>query len=160
MRHFRRDDVAEPAADYACQDDGMVGLGVGARTYTRRLHYSYDYAVSVRGVRAVLDDYLARTDFGYAEVGFALDVPEQQRRWLAKTLLRADGVDRAEWAQRFGVELLDAFPSLQDLVMRGWLTVDPARIRLTEEGLAHADVIGPWLISPAVRERMGEYTLR
>ena len=55
MRHFRRGDVAEPAVDYACQDDGMVGLGVGARSYTRHLHYSYDYAVSVRGVRAVLD---------------------------------------------------------------------------------------------------------
>ena len=116
MRHFRRSDVPEPSVDYACQDDGMVGLGVGARSYTRRLHYSRDYAVSVRGVRLVLDDYLARTDFGHAEFGFTLDLREQRRRWLVKTLLRADGLARAEWTQRFGDEVLDAFPALDGLV--------------------------------------------
>lgn len=69
--------------EYTCQDDGMVGLGCGARSYTRDLHYSFDYAVSVRGVRAVLDDYLARApnDFAFAEVGFRLDESEQRRRY-------------------------------------------------------------------------------
>jgi oxygen-independent coproporphyrinogen-3 oxidase len=160
MRHFRREDVAEPLVDYACQDDGMVGLGVGARSYTRGLHYSYDYAVNVRGVRAVLDDYLAQPEFGYAEVGFELDPPEQRRRWLVKTLLRADGLDRAEWTLRFGDQVLDVFPGLKDLVPREWLTIDSDRITLTDDGLARADAIGPWLVSAAVRERMGEFTLR
>ncbi|GAB3857675.1 hypothetical protein GCM10027610_094340 [Dactylosporangium cerinum] len=64
MRAFRRRD-APPADDaegpgYCCQDDGMVGLGCGARSYTSALHYSFDYAVSVRQVRGILDDYLAR----------------------------------------------------------------------------------------------------
>ena len=160
MRHFRRGDVSEPLVDYECQDDGMVGLGVGARSYTGALHYSYDYAVSVRGVRAVLDEYLERAEFGHAEVGFELDRHEQRRRWLVKTLLRADGLSRPEWTQRFGDDVLEAFPDLDDLVARGWLILDPDRIRLTDEGLAHSDAIGPWLVSESVRERMGEYTLR
>jgi coproporphyrinogen III oxidase-like Fe-S oxidoreductase len=160
MRHFRRMDVVEPAVDYSCQDDGMVGLGVGARSYTRTLHYSYDYAVSVRGVRAVLEEYLARTEFSHAEVGFVLDGQEQRRRWLLKTLLRTEGLDRAQWTERFGDEVLDAFPVLHNLVTRGWLSIDPGRIRLTEEGLAHTDAVGPWLVSATVRERMGAYSLR
>jgi oxygen-independent coproporphyrinogen-3 oxidase len=160
MRHFRRDDISVPGTDYSCQDDGTVGLGCGARSYTRRLHYSYEYAVSVRGVRAVLDAYLARTDFDHAEVGFALDAQEQRRRWLVKTLLHVEGTPRAGWAQRFGDDVLDAFPALERLVTRGWAAIDADRIWLTEEGLSRSDAIGPWLVSPGVRQRMGEYTLR
>ncbi len=38
----------------------MIGLGCGARSYTRALHYSpAEYAVAAAGVRAVLDGYLA-----------------------------------------------------------------------------------------------------
>jgi oxygen-independent coproporphyrinogen-3 oxidase len=164
MRHFRRDGVTAPGsgADYCCQDDGMVGLGCGARSYTRELHYSFDYAVSVGGVRAVIDDYLARPagDFGYAEVGFALDEGERRRRWLVKTLLRSAGVDRAAWQARFGGDVTEHVPPLAHLRARGWLTEDDATVRLTDDGLAHADAVGPWLVSDAVRAAMGEYELR
>jgi oxygen-independent coproporphyrinogen-3 oxidase len=158
MRHFRRAGLAQPPADYDCQDDGMVGLGCGARSYTAGLHYSFDYAVSVAGVRAVLDDYLRRppADFGYAEVGFRLDEAEQRRRWLVKTLLRAHGVSRSAWQHRFGVPL----PVLAPLSDRGWLAEDEDRAWLTDDGLAHSDAIGPWLVSDAVRTAMGEYALR
>ena len=158
MRQFRRAGVPVPPVDYCCQDDGMVGLGCGARSYTSGLHYSFDYAVSVAGVRAVLDDYLGRppSDFARAEVGFALDEAERQRRWLVKTLLRAEGVTIPQWTQRFGVEL----PDLAPLRARGWLRADGDRVRLTDAGLARSDAIGPWLVSAAVRTAMGEYALR
>jgi oxygen-independent coproporphyrinogen-3 oxidase len=158
MRQFRRSGLTAPPVDYCCQDDGMVGLGCGARSYTTGLHYSFDYAVSVGGVRAVLDDYLSRppADFAYAEVGFALDGAEQRRRWLVKTLLRAEGVSVAAWRHRFGVPV----PPLPELAERGWLRADGDRVRLTETGLAHSDVIGPWLVSASVRAAMGEYAPR
>jgi oxygen-independent coproporphyrinogen-3 oxidase len=158
MRQFRRADVRVPEGDYACQDDGMVGLGCGARSYTTGLHYSYDYAVSVGGVRAVLDDYLRRppSDFERAEAGFHLDGAEQRRRWLVKTLLRAEGLDAAAYRARFGEDV----PDLSELDSRGWLSREADRIRLTEEGLAHSDAVGPWLVSAAVRSAMGEYALR
>jgi oxygen-independent coproporphyrinogen-3 oxidase len=158
MRHFQRTGV--PAvSEYSCQDDGTVGLGCGSRSYTAGLHYSHDYAVSVRGVRAVLDEYLTRPDYGHAEYGFVLDEEERRRRWLVKTLLRTEGVDRRVWTQRFGDDLVGAFDlaSLQD---RGWLDADPGRVRLTDEGMAHSDAIGPWLVSDPVRSRMAEYELR
>ena len=59
----------------------------------------------------------------------------------------------------FGDDLVGAFDlaSLQD---RGWLDADPGRVRLTDEGMAHSDAIGPWLVSDPVRSRMAEYELR
>ena len=162
MRRFRRTGSAGPDDDYCCQDDGMVGLGCGARSYTGRLHYSFDYAVSVGGVRAVIADYLSRPadDFTRAEVGFVLDEVERRRRWLVKTLLLAEGCDRAAWRDRFGGEVTDQFPRLAELAGRGWLTQDAGAVRLTDEGLAHGDVIGPWLVSPGVRAAMRDYELR
>lgn len=160
MRQFRHGEVTEPDSDYCCQDDGMVGLGCGARSYTTGLHYSFDYAVSVRGVRGVIADYLSRSpgDFAFAEVGYPLDDREQRTRWLVKSLLRADGVDRRAWRERFGTDAGDDFPELAAL--GDWLDATADRLRLTDEGLAHSDLIGPWLVSPTVRRAMGEYALR
>ena len=163
MRYFRRADAAGPdGPQYCCQDDGMVGLGCGARSYTTRLHYSFDYAVGVPHVRAILDDYLRRpaADFDVAEVGFALDGVEQRRRWLLKSLLRAPGASQSGYAQRFGGPLFGDFPQLARLVDAGYAVHDADTVRLTDEGLAYSDAIGPWLVSPAVRHAMAEYPAR
>ena len=57
------------------------------------LHYSFDYAVGVGAVRRILDEYLTAPAeiFDRAAVGYALDDVELRRRWLIKSLLRADG---------------------------------------------------------------------
>lgn len=161
MRQFRRADAPVPdGPDYCCQDDGMVGLGCGARSYTTSLHYSFDYAVSVSQVRAVLDDYLARPagDFRHAEFGYRLDDTEQRRRWLLKSLLRADGVDPVAYRARFGRPPADDFPQLGMLVARGW--ADDGGLRLTRAGLARSDAVGPWLTSAEVRAAMTGYVPR
>lgn len=163
MRQFRRADVPDPdGADYCCQDDGMVGIGCGARSYTADLHYSFDYAVSVREVRAIIDDYLARPagDFAYAEFGFGLDGGEQRLRWLVKSLLRAEGVDLSAYAKRFGASVDGDFPHLVELLERGWAAGDGERLVLTDDGLAHGDAIGPWLVSGPVRAAMTGAVLR
>ncbi|XTZ16850.1 STM4012 family radical SAM protein [Micromonospora echinospora] len=161
MRQFRRADVPTPdGPDYCCQDDGMVGLGCGARSYTTALHYSFDYAVSVSEVRAVLDDYLARpeNDFDHAEVGYHLDAAEQRRRWLIQSLLRAEGVDPLAYRKRFGSAPAEDFPELVELTRRGWATDDGTR--LTAAGLGRSDAIGSWLVSAPVRRAMTEYAIR
>ena len=155
MRMFRRCELEPVQAPYCCQDDGMVGLGCGARSYTSRLHYSHDYAVELRHVRGVLGAYLDADDLGVARYGFRLDGDEQRRRWLSRTLLVVDGVDLAAYAARFdGAAPQDDYPQLAELVERGWAEGSPERFRLTAEGLARADAIGPWLASPRVRAAM------
>jgi oxygen-independent coproporphyrinogen-3 oxidase len=148
---------ARPA--YCCQEDGMVGLGCGARSYTRGLHYSLDYAVGVKGVRGIIADYLARepAEFAVAEHGFALDADEQRRRYLLQSILNADGLELSRYVARFGSEPGDDFPDLATFVDLGLLTHDGERWTPTPLGLERSDALGPWLFSDRVRALMTEY---
>jgi oxygen-independent coproporphyrinogen-3 oxidase len=163
MRMFRAPHA--PAADgpvYCCQEDGMVGLGCGARSYTHALHYSSEYAVSAAGVRAILADYIARpaATFDLASYGFRLDPDDQRRRYVLQSLLLAEGLDLAAYRRRFGTEAYDHLPELHELVAHGQAVARPERLQLTPEGLARSDAIGPWLYSAKVRALMDAYELR
>lgn len=162
MRMFRLPG-SSGATEYRCQSDGMVGLGCGARSYTSDLHYSYEYAVGAGRVRAIIDDYvrLAPEEFAVANVGFRLEDGERRRRHLIQSLLQAEGLDTAAYRERFGAEAAADFGGeLERLAARGWLETARAgetRLRLTPEGLAHSDAIGPALFSGRVRELMAGY---
>ncbi|MFI1567162.1 STM4012 family radical SAM protein [Streptomyces sp. NPDC020490] len=160
MRMFRRADAPPQGADdYACQTDGMIGLGCGARSYTSTLHYSFDYAVGMHEIRGIIDSYVATADFAHAEIGYRVDAHEARRRHLLQSLLQAEGLAAADYRARFGGAPADDFGAeLQRLADRGWLAdTGPAHLRLTPEGLAHSDAIGPELFSPAVRAAMAAY---
>jgi oxygen-independent coproporphyrinogen-3 oxidase len=165
MRQFRRRGIADAGGpQYCCQDDGMVGLGSGARSYTTALHYSFDYAVGSASVKSIVADFLGRSADGFAtaEIGFWLDGNEQRRRWLLKSLLRTEGVDLLAYRRRFGTGLAGDFPELERLGEVGWLEgmESEGRLRLTAEGLALSDAIGPWLFSDGVREAMDAWEPR
>ncbi|MEW1907810.1 STM4012 family radical SAM protein [Kitasatospora sp. NPDC085895] len=159
MRMFRRTGAATASAgEYACQTDGMVGLGCGARSYTSSLHYSFDYAVDAREVRGIIDDYVAAEDFTRAEVGRAMDADESRRRHLLQSLLQADGLELASYRRRFGSLPAEDFAAeLAAFEARGWLAGTSGRLALSAEGLAHSDAVGPMLFSPAVRAAMDAY---
>ncbi|MEU1184664.1 STM4012 family radical SAM protein [Streptomyces sp. NPDC005820] len=159
MRMFRRADAPPQGADdYACQTDGMIGLGCGARSYTAALHYSFDYAVGMHEIRGIIDDYVSTTDFTHAEVGHPMTPDESRRRHLLQSLLQAEGLRVADYRARYGSTPGEDFgPELAGFADRGWLTEDSGLVRLTAEGLAHSDAIGPELFSPAVRAAMAAY---
>lgn len=143
----------EQAPAYRCQEDGMIGLGVGARSYTRALHYATDYAVAARGVEGIIDAWIGRSDaeFETADHGIWLDDAEQARRRFILTLLAREGVTDVPAGLVTAVDRLLA----EGLVVRtgGVLT-------LTDDGVARSDAIGPMLISEAVRERMVAWETR
>ncbi|WP_405534082.1 STM4012 family radical SAM protein [Streptomyces sp. NBC_00075] len=160
MRMFRRSDAPPQGPDdYACQTDGMIGLGCGARSYTSRLHYSFDYAVSMGEIRGIIDDYTATTDFSRALHGRPVDEDEARRRHLLQSLLQAQGMPVAEYRLRFDTDPYADFPAeLDTLDARGWLENGPEeQLRLSAEGLAHSDAIGPEFFSPDVRAAMAAY---
>ncbi|WP_221353719.1 STM4012 family radical SAM protein [Streptomyces beigongshangae] len=160
MRMFRRTDAPPQGPDdYACQTDGMIGLGCGARSYTSRLHYSFDYAVSMREIRGIIDDYTATADFSRALHGRWVDEDEARRRHLLQSVLQAKGLPAADYRARFGTDPYEDFPAeLGTLTARGWLDdTGPGLLRLSAEGLAHSDAIGPEFFSPAVRDAMAAY---
>jgi oxygen-independent coproporphyrinogen-3 oxidase len=163
MRMFRAGHAPESGGPaYCCQEDGMVGLGCGARSYTRALHYAAEYAVGAPGIRAILAAYVAQpaAAFAVAQYGCPLDGDEQRRRYLIQSLLQVEGLERAAYRRRFGTAAAADWPVLAEWAGWGWLKADATWVRLTPEGLEYADWIGPALTSPAVRARMESYAWR
>ena len=163
MRMFRRNDAvrnAEP--NYCCQRDGMIGLGCGARSYTRRLHYSLDFAVHPKSVREIIRDYVATTDaeFDFARHGFALNAEEQRRRFVLQSILNRTGLDPHDYELQFHTAVSDNFPLFAELVALGYLAFHDHHWVLTPEGLERSDAIGPRLFSKAVDRQMSEYEQR
>lgn len=153
MRHFRKG--PDLGGEYTCQEDGMIGLGPGARSYTRDLHYAMDFAVSRAAVLGVLQRYVAKdhVDFGHVDHGIRLTRPEQMRRYLLKSLLNQDGLNAARFASLFGQSAQEVFPELHELARTGLMTAGPV-FQLTPAGLERSDAIGPWLYSSSVTKRM------
>jgi len=158
MRLFRRADVIR-TTDYCCQEDGMIGLGPGARSYTRSLHYSSEYAVGQPGVRSIIENFNKRelASYACADYGVPLDDAEQKLRYIIKSLLRADGASYQSYWRRFGSSMIDDVPQLNELFELGLATDSEDCLRLNEEGLAWSDTIGPWLYSDTMTARMSEY---
>ncbi|MFF0416192.1 STM4012 family radical SAM protein [Kitasatospora sp. NPDC004745] len=141
------------------QQAGMVGLGVGARSFTTGLHYTTDYAVAVPEVRRIIDDYIATPteDFRRAQWAFTMDDDERRRMYLLQTLLESGGTVVEQYRGRFGDTPAAHFPAqFATLAERGWLTGGDT-LRLTPEGMAWSDAVGPLFFSPRVDAAMAAY---
>jgi oxygen-independent coproporphyrinogen-3 oxidase len=162
MRVFqRRDAVVPEVPEFSAETGSTLGLGVGARSYTRRVHYAHDWAVQPRAVRSIIDAYLSRpaASFLDATSGYELDLEEEQRRFVVLTLF-ANGVDEGAFQRRFGAPLLDALPWLSCLVTADLAQSREGVFQLTARGLELSDAIGPWLFSETVNEKMRKWVPR
>jgi len=160
MRIFRRANAPHlQAPPYDSPEDGMVGLGVGARSYAHNFHYSSDYAVGRKGVKQIIHDYIHQTDnyFSQAHYGVSLSKEEQKRRYLIKSLLEGTQLNFDAYQQFFGTAALDDFPQLQQLYTMQLTPEDPTQLQLNQAGLELSDVIGPWLYSKNVKEKMKKF---
>lgn len=160
LRNFRLPRCASSSA-YACQRDGMIGLGCGARSYTRRLHYATRFAATQAGVRAILQQWVSQSDaeLALATHGYWLSEDEQRRRYLIMSLLQAAGMQLNDYRARFSLPP-DAevhLPDMELLIERGWLEHSRTRLKLTASGLEHSDEVGPLLYSELVRDRLREF---
>jgi len=159
MRMFRAPHAPDDAGpSYCCQNDGMVGLGAGARSYTAGLHYSSEYAVGRLETIGIIEHYLAldAARFAQAEHGYTLGAEDQQRRYVIQSLLTEPGLDTNAYMARFGSACLDDLPQLAELFALELATQDGPLLHLNERGYAYADTIGPWLASDTVRTLMAQ----
>jgi oxygen-independent coproporphyrinogen-3 oxidase len=134
----------------------MVGLGCGAGSYARAVHYASEWAVSQEGVLGILEEWIARGDdrFDVAEWGYRLGGDDQRRRWVIQSLLQSEGLEREAYARRFGTDVLADLPCVAELPALGYATLDAGRVVLTEAGMERSDAIGPWLYSEEAAGRM------
>lgn len=159
MRMFALPNESAPT-EYRCQEDGMIGLGVGARSYTSNLHYSSRYAVEQKSIGKIIEDYVNKSDSELATIdyGFELNREETLRRGVILSLLQVQGLDRGEYRNQFKIDVIDQFPELQELESCGVANIKRNRILLTDRGIELSDAIGPWLYSDNVRNRMNNYS--
>ena len=137
----------------------MIGLGCGARSYTRQLHYADRYAVKPNAVAAIVDEYASRSDAGFrvADYGYELNAEDQRRRYAIISLLQAQGVSRDDYQRMFGGDILLELPEFAELASATLADISDGHIVLTPAGLERSDAIGPWLYSDRVRRRMDQY---
>lgn len=162
MRQFKKvsaPDFMHP--EYKTHKNGMLGLGAGARSYTKFTHYSHDYAVGSKGVKSIIQAYnqSSKQDFGVVKYGIALNEEEQKRRFLIKSLCEGSGLCIAEYQQEFGINPLSEFPQLEELFDLQLVENDSLKILLNTEGKSLEDVIGPWLYSMSVKDAMATFEL-
>lgn len=161
MRHFRLADHAPRlSASYHCQEDGMIGLGCGARSYTKTMHYANRYAVGRRGVSEILTDWVKVADFGMIYHGVHLNLEEQKRRFVIKSLLFAHGLEYGRYQQQFQTTPTQDFPQLDELLAQNLANFTNNCLKLTARGLELSDAIGPWLYSDAMKKRISGFELR
>ena len=163
MRMFRlkSESATGNSLVYCCQEDGMVGLGAGARSYTKNIHYSSEYAVGRKSVNEIIRDYILnkKEDFEKVDYGFILSQAEQKRRYLIKSLLHAEGLDKSRYKELFASELMEDFPQLEEL--NPMISETEKNIMsLTSGGVDYSDAIGPWLYSEEVKKLIGQVELK
>lgn len=166
LRMFERHgDNQKSAPSYRCQEDAMVGLGAGARSYTDQIHYSTKYAVNAKAVLKLIKEYTRcnKAEFQNIDYGYVLDDEDRRRRFVLLCLLNADGLSRHSYSDRFSckenrnADVLDDLPQLLDLVVHGLASINEDKITLTSAGMEYSDAIGPWLYSSKVNQRMEAY---
>jgi oxygen-independent coproporphyrinogen-3 oxidase len=161
MRAFSKKNEPTATPAYCCQEDGMIGIGPGARSYTRTIHYCTDYGVGRARVKAIIEGYSRNnnTSFQHIDHGFLLNRDEQKRRYLLKSILHTQGLVSEEYTQYLNADVLSDFPQIRELIELGYIIQDGKRWRLTESGLELSDVIGPYFSSEKVNQLVNEYEL-
>jgi oxygen-independent coproporphyrinogen III oxidase len=148
---------------YCCQEDGMVGLGAGARSYTKSVHYSSEYAVGSKNVKDIIQNFIEKTPFDYnlADYGIQLTESELKLRYVIKSILHASGLNLAQYRRFFKSEALDEQPKLRYLLESDLCFVEnDSVVKLTSQGIDLSDAIGPWLYSETIQSKIKQFELK
>ena len=160
LRMFRKNALnSHDGPVYCCQNDGTIGLGSGARSYTDTYHYSGEYAVRDAEVRQIVTRFIHNPDSAFDSVryGFKLDGEDRRRRYVLLSLLSDEGVNLNQYQKRFHTDVFSDLPELGELLPVNLAIVERDRLFLTETGIERSDTIGSWLFSDKVRQLMKEY---
>lgn len=158
MRNFiRKDKKVRLFPEYSCQENEMIGIGCGARSYRGKVHYSRKYAVEEENINKIIDGYLEETNFGVARYGYLLKEDEIKRRYIVKSILKVTGLDLKEYHLQFKTSPLAEYEELQFLLDNGFLEQQENRLYPSDKGIMYSDAIGNLFISHAVKQKIAEY---
>ncbi len=144
---------------YTCQEDGMIGLGCGARSYTSSFHYASPFAVNYDSINKEIQHYInqSKDELAIAQNGFFLDENEQKKRYVIKSFFKKEGIALKNYENYFKTSVKQDFKQLDLLIDAHLANETDDLISLTPDGLALSDAIGSWLISNEVKQKMQKY---
>jgi oxygen-independent coproporphyrinogen-3 oxidase len=160
MRFFRLGQASSTSGpNYCCQKDGMLGLGCGARSYTKSVHYSSQFAVEADDVHAILEKWIGQSvaDFKTATWGCRLTHDDRQRRYVIQSLLITTGLAECDFRAMYGTGVATRFPLLSKLTEAGLIQHSGGVWRLTALGLEFSDWIGPAFYSSTCRAALERF---
>ncbi|MCI5058713.1 MAG: STM4012 family radical SAM protein [Flavobacteriales bacterium] len=157
MRCFRRTDKPLHKNNYKSSIHGMVGIGSGARSYTKNLHYSTNYAVSRKATKEIIHAY-GEASFEQVRYGIFLDLEERVRRFIIKSLIDGGSLDMQLFETEFNFNVIE-LDIINQLFEQNWIMENGGIIQLTNEGMEKEDLIGPMLFTPKVKELMKKFQL-
>ncbi|WFD11815.1 STM4012 family radical SAM protein [Tepidibacter hydrothermalis] len=158
MRNFIREDMKDKLyPSYGCQENEMIGIGCGARSYISNVHYSRKYAVDQKNINKIIDNYLKEDNFDYIKYGYILSEEEEKRKYILKSILKVTGLDINMYFKRFKEISVEEFKDLSVLIKEGFLIEEKGRILPSEKGLKYSDIMGTLFISDEVKDRVKEF---
>jgi oxygen-independent coproporphyrinogen III oxidase len=164
MRMFqkRNASIRQAPRSYSCQEDGMIGMGAGARSYTRTTHYSSEYAVARHNIKSIIEKYISREkqDFSHVDYGIVLNKEERQRRFIIKSILHDSGLDTKRYREIFDHDAMLEYPLLPQLIDHGMARLEDGIFRLTDTGIDYSDAIGPDLYSTDIKQLINDFELQ
>ena len=158
MRNFISENMKEKLyPDYSCQENKMLGIGCGARSYIGNVHYSRKYAVEDKNINSIIDDYLKEENFAFAGYGYKLSEEEQKIKYILKSILKITGFNSEDYREKFHTDPLKEFSELDRLINEEYLVREGNRIFPSAKGLKYSDYIGTLFITDNIKRKMEEF---
>jgi len=115
-----------------------LGLGAGAHSYVNEPAWGMRWS-NERSPRRYMER--ARMNGAARAVEETLTYEQAQGEFMFLNLRQRDGFLPAAFAQRFGVNVYETFPSVDVLIADGLLVQEKERIKLSKRGLLLADSV-------------------
>lgn len=157
MRRFVHKDYVPLTPALECGFGNTLSIGCGGRSYLGNLHFCTPYYVRQKDCNLQLERYLATKDHRKITHGFFLDKEEEKRRYVIKNILFTSGLNMGNFRKNFGKDVDKEFAILDIWKEKGYLKKEGDTYKLTTEGMALSDYLGPQLISSNVKGRMEEW---
>lgn len=156
LRCFRRPTKTRHIDIHRSAIDNSIGTGAGARSYTSQMHYSSEYAVGRKEIINIIESYSNRA-FGTINHGIRLNIDEQKRRFILKSLMDGGKLYPQDYHDRFGQNVFEDFTILNDFLEKNWLTKTNDTYHLSMEGMTYEDAIGVKFYSEDILTKMDAY---
>lgn len=141
--------------DFNIQGMSLIGLGGGARSYAKRVHYRNTY--DSRNGRKALQVYMDNINAGRHSVESViyLDDDELARQYAIGHIRALDG---DEFFKRFGVRFEDKFPQFhRETLALNLVEKEGSVLKLTAKGLLFRDLLGRLLFSDKSKRLEADY---